>query len=193
MTIQKMNSMHEVVFRWTLLWWTLDGVGLLLWATVAGGRRLWGFGMAQLAFGLLGLYMMNSSNGMQDILIIPTLVGIICLTTLRNRGWSRRESAKWNKKYKQFGEPTIWTGGCIFILLFFMLIALIASTFFVAYLTKLEKNLLELGAASTVVMITGPGGIGLSTSLIARWLMRLITIGSYGVGFGLILRSVLKL
>lgn len=181
--------MKEIVLVWTLLWWGIDGIGLLAWASVSMTKHLKAIGLLQIILSMFGLAINNSDESAIRFLLLPTLVGLLVLFNWRGRWLSRDDTSNWEQDWKSLGEPRIWTGWVAIVMLLLLVISIASIVLFRGNLTPFQRNMLAIAIALTVAAFTTPGCYGLGAKWITRWIARLITILCYCIVLGMMMNN----
>ena len=180
--------MKEIVVSWTLLWWLIDGIGLLIWARVAGIPAFFGLGLLQIIVGFGTLYFTNVGDSPLGLLIIPLFLVLILLLVIRKRINTKRNGKDWDKAWVSLGKPLIWNNFWFVIGILPVIVLAFLAEFIVGdNLTLLEHIMWSYAVASYVAALSPPGAYGLSANCFTRWFMRLTIIASVIVAIVLLI------
>lgn len=182
----------EIIINWTLYWWIIDGIGLLIWARVAGIPAFSGLGLLQIILGL-GAVVTNIFGGLLlsflSIILFPVF---ILLMVIRHKIPTMQNKCEWDQIWESSGEPLIWNNGWFVVgIAPVIVLAFLAEIIMGDNLTQLEHTLWNCSVALYVAAISPPGAYGLSANCLTRWLVRLATIASIIGAIGLLIASAL--
>lgn len=87
---------YKEFVSWTLVWWTLDGVGTLIWARTSRMRALLLCGTIETVAGLVGIAIITLPSIVPKELWLPVFLGVITLSIVRLRyPWPESVQRRW--------------------------------------------------------------------------------------------------
>lgn len=174
--------LSSLVIRWTLIWWILDGIGLIAWSRAAGPRWLAVLGLGEICLGSL--------VSIRHILFpeesIPWNVGLLlgmAAAILCQRYALHGYESDWERQWRKIGASEIWGGmGCLSVGI--GLIASFLALHKISDLDAMERMAWSLMPSLAMATVTPPAAYGFAVNRLLKWSAWLLaTVAmSYGVG-----------
>lgn len=168
--------MDNAFISYVLVWWILDGIGLLVWSSVSGPRSLLRLGISETIVGVGGVALTLTPWLLPRYLWVPMFVAVLALTLFRLRHrWPVPLQRRWSARWREIGEPAVWSGWVLLLTPPAVIAAVILQILWGPRMTAVERTLWSWVIGTSVAAATTPGAFGLGANPALRWTLRLTT------------------